>query len=647
MESYIQQLVSAVSSMLDDVKVDASLEVEMRINGDIVTRDKVMQLVDSSFTRTKYVEERFVSNDNPSIKYRKRSNVEYLESKTSLFKYPLCWSKLHVSSEIIHDYHPSHIILSESVKIKRYCKQLGAILIDIKIPANGLPTVEVELLDESGLHDLVETCLFLVSYFTHNTFVDQLTYNTSQVFFSELCRTVSVDPSANIYAKPVTIRRDNLFEILHGDYYVAHKTNGTRSWLWGTDTYIFSSDASIVGSNPLRHWFLFDCEKVADHKWVLLDILFMKQNRVDLLPFEERLNIMKTISIENVKIKKYRSVTTLKDIEDFWHSRKEDDGVVLIENKSYLGSKIYKWKNDNTVDLEVKNDKLYAYDDTLITQWKYNVTGLRNGIYEFSNVKKNVLVAIKRRKDKQFPNKLGVVKNNLLHSFDLFSNIGTDKCRKMRKYHNEVKRGSLQLMAGDALLDIGSGKGGDILKWEKTYKKVYCVEKDASLDQVFQERLKGRHIDVKISYEPVANYDNICKIMNLKKIMSMSMFFCMNMFDQEDFDGLSRILADLPYNARIAVIFFDQNMIKLIFGSSFTCKDYSIKVFKDKLKVTIAGTYVENIVEHPIDEKFVVDYMKQNGCSVFINKILDEDHSLTPLEMRLSMCYRYIMFVKM
>ena len=170
MESYIQQLVSAVESMLN-VESYESNEIEMRINGDIVTRDKVLGLVDSSFTCTKYIEQRFVSNDNPSIKYRKRSNVDYLESKTSLFKYPLCWSKLHISSEIIHNYHPSHIVLSEVVKIRRYYKRLDSILIDIKMPLGGQPTVEVELLNGNGLNDFLETCLSLVSYFTNNTFI--------------------------------------------------------------------------------------------------------------------------------------------------------------------------------------------------------------------------------------------------------------------------------------------------------------------------------------------------------------------------------------------------------------------------------------------------------------------------------------------
>lgn len=643
MESYIQQLVSAVESMLN-VESYESNEIEMRINGDIVTRDKVLGLVDSSFTRTKYIEQRFVSNDNPSIKYRKRSNEDYLESKTSLFKYPLYWSKLHISSEIIHNYHPSHIVLSEVVKIRRYYKRFDSILIDIKMPLGGQPTVEVELLNGDGLHDFLETCLSLVSYFTNNTFIDRLTYNISQNFFKELCKMVSVDPAANIYAKPVTIRCENLLDVLEGDYFVSHKTDGIRDWLWGTDEYIFSS-TSILGENPLKCWFLFDCEKVPDNQWVLLDILFMN-TRTDHLTFEQRLEKMKTISIENVKIKKYKHVKTLKDIEEFWHSRSEDDGVVLIENKSYFDSKIYKWKAENTVDLEVRDGQLYAYDDMPIRQWRYNVSELRNGIYEFLKTKQNTLIAVKKRKDKKFPNKLSVVRNNLLHSFNLFSDMSTDKCRKMRRYHNDVKRKSLGLMASGILVDIGSGKGGDILKWEKSYDEVYCIEKDASLDKIFQERLIGRSIKTNILYKPLADYDDISQFVDLQHVKSLTIFFCMNMFNEDDFDGLSKILSDLPTNARIAIIFFDQKMINLMFGSSYKCNDYSIKVFKDKLKISIYGTYVENVIERPIDEKFVLDYMKRHNCEAFINHLLNDDLTLTPLELRLSMCYRLIIFVK-
>ena len=83
-----------------------------------------------------------------------------------------------------------------------------------------------------------------------------------------------------------------------------------------------------------------------------------------------------------------------------------------------------------------------------------------------------------------------------------------------------------------------------------------------------------------------------------------------------------------------------------MFGSSYKCNDYSIKVFKDKLKISIYGTYVENVIERPIDEKFVLDYMKRHNCEAFINHLLNDDLTLTPLELRLSMCYRLIIFVK-
>ncbi|KAH8552607.1 hypothetical protein BGW37DRAFT_519377 [Umbelopsis sp. PMI_123] len=69
---------------------------------------------------------------------------------------------LHISSEIILEYHPNHLIHSETVDNTTYFKEMGNILIDIKLPKNELPTVEVELLHEAtkkipNYHELDET----------------------------------------------------------------------------------------------------------------------------------------------------------------------------------------------------------------------------------------------------------------------------------------------------------------------------------------------------------------------------------------------------------------------------------------------------------------------------------------------------------
>ena len=635
MDAYVKQLTAGIDELV--CHDTDGMEVEVRFNGDIITYNKIIPLIDSTFSKTRYTEERFISNDNPFIKYRKRPGEE-LVSKSSVWKYPLLWSKLHISSEITHEYHPNHLIHSETVDITRYFKEMGNILIDIKLPRNGLPTVEVELLHEDGLYDLIETCFTLASYFTSGTFMDKLTFSISRNFFNELCRLVSVDISLDIYAKPVTLKKDDVMEVLHGDYFVTTKTDGVRCFLWGTTTHVFSTIDGIVQENTSGTLFLFDCERIGKNDYVLLDILFIDNTNISALPFEKRLEHIRSTTI--IKTKRYRKLSSLKDVEDLWRG---SEGVIIIENKSYFGSRLFKWKRDNTVDLEVYDGKIFAYNRHPIRQWQYHAGS--NGIYEFT-LRNRTLIPVRRRNDKKYPNRIKVVKDNLLHPVDLFTRADTHKCYRMRKYHNDVKRKCLELVPGDVLLDIGSGKGGDILKWEATFDKVYCIEKDDSLKATFEERHNGRDISIDMLYVPVSNYENIATHFDLSKVNTMSLFFCVNMFDSDDFNGLSNIINDLCVGTNIPVIFFDKSMIELVFGSSFTCKDYDLRLFKNKLKISIHGTYVENIVEYYIDEKFLIDYMKSNQCEVFINQLLDEDSTLTPLERRLSMCYRYIMFTK-
>lgn len=635
MEAYIAQLTTGIQELVDH-ETDG-MEVEVRFNGDIVTYGKIMSLIDYTFTRATYTEQRFISNDNPFIKYRKRPG-EGLVSKSSIWKYPLLWSKLHISSEIIHEYHPNHLIHSETVEITRYFKEMDGILIDIKLPKNGLPTVEVELMHENGLNNLVEACFKLTSYFTNGTFMDKLTFGISKNFFHELCRMVSVDVSVDIYAKPITLSKDDLMDVLYGDYFVTTKTDGVRCFLWGTSTHVFSTIDGIIKENPSGTLFLFDCERVGKNDYVLLDVLFVGNTNVSALPFEKRLEHIRSATI--IKTKTYRKLMSLKDVEILW---KGSEGVIIIENKSYFGSKLFKWKRDNTVDLEVIDGEIFAYNRHPVRQWQYHAGS--DGIYEFT-LRNNTLIPVRRRNDKKYPNRMHVVQKNLLNSVDLFTHINTRKCYRMRKYHNDVKRKCLELVPGSVLLDVGSGKGGDLLKWETTFDKVYCVEKDDSLKATFEERQKGRNVSVDMLYTPIADYEAITAHFDLSAVNTMSIFFCINMFGKQDFEGLSRIIGDLPVGTHIPIIFFDSSMIKLVFDSSFTCKDYDLRLFKDKLKISIHGTYVKNVVEYYVDETFLINYMKSNRCEVFINQLLDGDNTLTPLEMRLSMCYRYVMFVK-
>ena len=95
--------------------------------------------------------------------------------------------------------------------------------------------------------------------------------------------------------------------------------------------------------------------------------------------------------------------------------------------------------------------------------------------------------------------------NNLKPAIDVWEDINNpitrttiegDNLKIMRKYHNEYKFKLLKscFESGSTILDIGSGRGGDISKWSSLkMKKVYAMEPDKETGESlkeFEERLK-------------------------------------------------------------------------------------------------------------------------------------------------------------
>jgi hypothetical protein len=93
-------------------------------------------------------------------------------------------------------------------------------------------------------------------------------------------------------------------------------------------------------------------------------------------------------------------------------------------------------------------------------------------------------IPVRERMDKPNPNKLQVAWNvwKLINNPITLDELSGKTLNNMRRYHNRVKRSLLNELSGKfigdpVLLDLGSGRGGDMLGWEK-FSKVYAVEPD-------------------------------------------------------------------------------------------------------------------------------------------------------------------------
>jgi len=169
----------------------------------------------------------------------------------------------------------------------------------------------------------------------------------------------------------------------------------------------------------------------------------------------------------------------------------------------------------------------------------------------------------------------------------------------MRKYHNEVKFNLLSnnFRPGSTIIDIGSGRGGDILKWRSLgFKRVYAVDPNSENVNVLLSRLgkdmeNKREDDMKknipFSYPDVKvlNYGaektiEIAKKMSEDKAVldGIVSFFSLTFFpkSQERYKNLLKTINLIPVGGKFIGIVLSGEKVKTLLdtSNSATIKDY-------------------------------------------------------------------------
>lgn len=214
--------------------------------------------------------------------------------------------------------------------------------------------------------------------------------------------------------------------------------------------------------------------------------------------------------------------TFFSDIEKMYerlnHLEFPTDGIMFTpDNQSYVDSTgnvpiIMKWKPDITLDFRVNNGTIYYTDDTTNTDVEFrgtlkspfrgkiikgDVVFAPGSIVEFTH-ENGDLVAFKTRPEKLGPNKGTTALDNWEKATIDYVSPDALMCKTnelMRKYHGRIK-GWLFSRGKGVLLDIGSGRGGDIGKWAN-YSLVLCVEPDPKNRKEFLSRLSNRPLEMR------------------------------------------------------------------------------------------------------------------------------------------------------
>lgn len=167
------------------------------------------------------------------------------------------------------------------------------------------------------------------------------------------------------------------------------------------------------------------------------------------------------------------------------------DGIIITHINKPYSNPVYKYKEPHmmTVDFFIGPDKtLGTFDDGIkyhkelvpLDIDKYAPIGI---VAEFEYINPTTWKFKRMRIDKSIPNSERVYQSIIkLHRDPIRKVDITGKSMSlMRKYHNRVKDTIYDFLAKegiDTILDLGSGKGGDLPKWIRNNMSVDAIEPD-------------------------------------------------------------------------------------------------------------------------------------------------------------------------
>jgi hypothetical protein len=349
------------------------------------------------------------------------------------------------------------------------------------------------------------------------------------------------------------------------DFYKAMKDQFERSLPYDNDGLVFIPDSIY---NPLEN---------KDNKWKNPRDLSKHDDLVKWKPMSHLSIDLKVIYNEEgfdlygVNYTKQKNGTILgKDIPFFEMVNYTGEAKIADRTNKMIGS-LYKSKESNIVEF-------------------IRTTGEDSDKFLFT--------AFRSRPEKTTPNSEAVIKDIWYDIQDPIteSDLTGNGIRFMRKYHGRIKNSLYNDMkAGSSILEIGSGKGGDIGKWDK-FSSVVAIEPNDDNIKEFRKRLEDSKNKDKVEVHQALgqDVDKITEIMNGDKVDYIVFMLSLTFFweDEETFDNLVQMIKNnLKPNGEVIFSVMDGELTeKALFDKS---GEYDIQN-PGKLSIGVVSMKLEN-----------------------------------------------------
>lgn len=367
----------------------------------------------------------------------------------------------------------------------------------------------------------------------------------------------------------------------------------------------------------------------------------------------------------------------------------------LASNKDFVMNVVWKLVNIKGVEYKIMEsfyvdvENPYSIIDQPIDEHNEMLKGLPTGfVVEFkwdSKIKK--FIPIRKRYNKKYPNSMSTIEDNLSLLTDPIEleTLRGETINLMRKYHNQIKNRLFYSNEGN-LLDLGSGRGGDVSKWRK-YQKIIAVEPNETHIVELERRIKSifglpevlkiktsgdlaryRNDNIVIVITTAQNHTLITEVVNqvfkqkadvISMMLSLSFFFS----SSEVYQGLmTTINENLIVGGRFIYLTIDGEKVKLMFDPpikgpiidelNLQNGNIKMKYLKEinQLQVNFKGTIVGTETEDQLESLVNLNDIRVsfNNLGIFEEHYKDatEEKFLNESETILTKLYSYGSFIR-
>jgi hypothetical protein len=341
------------------------------------------------------------------------------------------------------------------------------------------------------------------------------------------------------------------------------------------------------------------------------------------------------------------------------------------------GQKVQLYVNNKGRPVLFKGTKVFPFTDQVDSNHELT-RGLPSGTiveYGYDNLT-NTLVPIKIRYDKNKPNKIDIAEdvwmdiNRPLDRNTMEGNTFT----LLRAYHNRIKKelfdnknltqlnqGNSIQANGGTLLDIGSGRGGDVSKW-KNFSKIVAVEPNKEHIVELERRIKlngmeNRVMIVNAGGEDTHTIYNAVRSFIGERVDVISMMLSMSFFWRSQFmvgKLINTLLTNIKETGKFIFLTIDGDLVEQTFEPAFQTgpaltklklNQATLEYFGNKnpkeLKIHIEDSIVEDQTEWLVRLGDLIIGLRNFGFDFSERKRADSERFLTEEEITMTQMYTY------